>query len=358
MRRLAKTTIAAALSWSGAHEWLGRRRPATPLILGYHRVVENVQAVQGKLLPGMTISQRMLRAHLEWVGRRYRIVSLDELGARLQRGEPCDELAAITFDDGYLDVHDHALPVLRQMGLPAAVFVVSSLVGTNHLPLHDELFEIVKDVSGEGARRAMPDSLAEALRECGHDPFGGPIAMVETVRALLDFPAAKLTPILDDLRAHGWHNVPPRALVTMDWSALEAMQRADVTIGSHTHTHALLDREDDERLREELSRSRAVLEAGLGRPVRHLAYPDGRFNLRVARAVAAAGYDFAYSICDHSVEAAPLLTIPRVMLWEGSCANAFGGFSPGLMQCHAASVLPFPSRCNDDHGEQSQVQSC
>jgi len=358
MRRLAKTTIAAALSWSGAHEWLGRRQPKTPLILGYHRVVESVAATQGKILPGMTISQRMLRAHLEWVARRYRIVSLDELGAALERREPCGKLAAITFDDGYQDVHDYALPVLQQMGLPAAVFVVSSLVGTDHLPLHDELFEIVKDVSGPQARRSMPRSLADALSACEHDPRGGPLAMSHTVRALLALPAAKLTPILDDLRALGWHNVPARELVTMDWTALEAMQRGGVTIGSHTHTHALLDREDDDRLIDELVRSRSVLEAGLGRPVHHLAYPDGRFNLRVARAVATAGYKFAYTICDHAVEAAPLLTIPRVMLWEGSCAGALGGFSSSLMHCHASSVLPYPSRCDDDHGTQSQVLPC
>jgi peptidoglycan/xylan/chitin deacetylase (PgdA/CDA1 family) len=358
MRRLAKTTIAAALSWSGVHGLLGRRHPATPLILGYHRVVESVAAVQGKILPGMTISQRMLRAHLEWVARRYSIVSLEELGAALERQEPCGRLAAITFDDGYQDVHDHALPVLQQMGLPAAVFVVSSLVGTNHLPLHDELFEIVKDVSGPKARRSMPRSLADALRACDHDPLGGPLAMIETVRALLDLPTAKLNLILDDLRAHGWHNVPARELVTMDWAALEAMQRGGVTIGSHTHTHAMLDREDDDRLRDELARSRAVLEAGLGRPVHHFAYPDGRFNLRVARAVEAAGYKYAYTICDHSVQAAPLMTIPRVMLWEGSCAGALGGFSSSLMRCHASSVLPFPSRCDDDHRAQVQVLPC
>jgi peptidoglycan/xylan/chitin deacetylase (PgdA/CDA1 family) len=355
MRRLAKTTIAAALTWSGAKEWIGRRRPATPLILGYHRVVEDAAAVEGKILPGMTVSQRMLRAHLEWVARRYRIVSLDELGSLLEQRAPCGKLAAITFDDGYLDVHDHALPVLQQMGLPAAVFVVSSLIGTDHLPLHDELFEIVRDVSGTAARRAMPRSLADALSACGHDPLGGPVAMNGTVRALLDLPSAQLTRILADLRAQGCHSVASRELMTMDWAALEAMQRAGMTIGSHTHTHALLDREDDDSLFDELSRSRAVLEAGLGQPVRHLAYPDGRFNLRVARAVAAAGYKYAYTICDHSVHAAPLLTIPRVMLWEGSCANAFGGFSPSLMACHAASVLPFPSRCDDDHGAQTQV---
>ena len=74
-------------------------------------------------------------------------------------------------------------------------------------------------------------------------------------------------------------------------------------------------------------------------------------------AVAAAGYRYAYTICDHASARDPLLTIPRVMLWEGSCAGTFGRFSPSLMRCHAAAVLPFPSRCDDDHGVQSQGAS-
>ena len=349
MRRLAKTSIAATLSWSGAIAWLGRKRSETPLILGYHRVVESVAPMDGRILPGMMISQRMLRAHIEWVARRYRIVSLDEIGERLERREPCGKLAAITFDDGYLDVHDYALPVLQQMGLPAAVFVVSSLIGTNSLPLHDELYEIVKEWGNAPA--AVSPALAAALTACQHDPDGGPDAMIHTVRALLAMPPSELRSILDELHAHG-HPVAAtsRDLLTLDWAALAAMQRAGMTIGSHTHTHAMLDREDDCTLLDELARSRSIIETGIGCPVRHFAYPDGRFNLRVAQAVAAAGYRFAYTICDHSVKTTPLLTIPRVMLWEGSCEGPFGRFSPSLMDCHAAAVLPYPSRCDDDHG--------
>jgi peptidoglycan/xylan/chitin deacetylase (PgdA/CDA1 family) len=352
MRRFAKTSIAAALSWSGTTRWLGRKRSDTPLILGYHRVVESLAPMRGRILPGMMISQPMLRAHIEWVARRYRIVGLDELGARLEAREPCGQLAAITFDDGYLDVHDYALPVLQELGVPAAVFVVSSLIGTSSLPLHDELYDIVKEWGD--APSAAPSCLAAALEACHHEPYGGADAMMRTVRRLLDMPPAELRHIVDDLRPRRRRPTPARELLTLDWSALGALQRAGVTIGSHTHTHALLDREDDCTLRDELARSRAIIEAGLGRPVQHFAYPDGRFNLRVAHAVADAGYRFAYTICDHSVQASPLLTIPRVMLWEGSCAGPLGRFSPSLMHCHAESVLPFPSRCDDDHGAAMQ----
>jgi peptidoglycan/xylan/chitin deacetylase (PgdA/CDA1 family) len=136
------------------------------------------------------------------------------------------------------------------------------------------------------------------------------------------------------------------------------MRRDGMIIGSHSRTHALLSHEDDATVLEELERSRSEIEAGLGAPVHHFAYPDGRFSSRVVRAVAAAGYRFAYTICDHRIEARPLLTIPRVMLWEGSCTDVFGAFSPSLMHCHSTSLLPFPSRCHADHRAPAGVQSC
>jgi peptidoglycan/xylan/chitin deacetylase (PgdA/CDA1 family) len=357
MPSLAKTIAAGALSWSGLNAWLGRKPRAMPLILGYHRVVESIAAMGELTLPAMMVSQGTLRAHLEWVGRRFRVVSLDELGALLERKAPCGHLAAITFDDGYRDVHDYALPVLQQMGVPAAVFVVSSLIRTKSPPLHDQLYQLVSEASA--AKGAMPAWFLTALDGHEHDRHGGPNAMMQTVRTLLgNVPAAHLRRMLEDVRAQGTSTPPPGELATADWEALMRMQRAGIIIGSHTHTHALLDREDDATVLEELQRSRSEIEAGLGVPVHHFAYPDGRFSPRVVRAVAAAGYRFAYTICDHRDADSPLLTIPRVMLWEGSCTGTSGRFSPSLMDCHATSLLPFPSRCCDDHGPSSKRLSC
>lgn len=355
MQNLDKEAIAAALSWSGMNVWLGRKPRAMPLILGYHRVVERLSVVPGHTLPAMTVSARTLRAHLEWVGRRFRVVSLDELGACLERGSDCGHLAAVTFDDGYRDVHDHALPLLRQLGLPASVFVVTSLVGTSSAPLHDQLYQVLSEVAW--TQRTLPPSLARLLGEHPYERLVGPNAIMATVRRLLGrTKVAELHRVVAELYADGTWPTPPSELATLDWETLGAMQRAGLTIGSHTHTHALLTREDDATIGEELLRSRLELEAGLGAPVRHFAYPDGRFDKRVVRAVAAAGYRYGYTICAHRDRAHPLLTVPRVMLWEGSCADGAGEFSPSLMDCHATAVLPFLSRCRDDHCSPSRGQ--
>lgn len=357
MQNLDKEAIAGALSWSGMSTWLGRRSRTMPLILGYHRVVEHVPVQRGRTLPAMTVTQQTLRAHLEWVGRRFRFVSLDELGALLERHAPCGNLAAVTFDDGYRDVADYALPVLEQLGVPAGIFVVSSLIDTKSAPLHDQLYQLL--LEAVATERPIPAALASLLDDDHLARLDDPNALLYAVRSLLSStPASELRDIVDELHAHGSWTAPPTELATVDWQALAALRRAGVIVGSHSHTHALLTREDDATVCEELTRSRAVLEAGLGAPVRHFAYPDGRFSTHVVRAVAAAGYRYAYTICDHRDHENPLLTIPRVMLWEGSCRGVSGEFSPSLMDCHAAGVLPFPSRCRDDHGLRAWWLSC
>ncbi|MBI4478311.1 MAG: polysaccharide deacetylase family protein, partial [Acidobacteria bacterium] len=92
-------------------------------------------------MPSMLISRRMFERHIAWLGTQFHFVSLDEIGARALQSRPFTEpVAAITFDDGYRDVYDHAFPVLQRKGIPAAVFLVTDLVGQPFWQVHDRLY--------------------------------------------------------------------------------------------------------------------------------------------------------------------------------------------------------------------------
>ena len=83
----------------------------------------------------------------------------------------------------------------------------------------------------------------------------------------------------------------------MTWGQLQELDREGlVTICSQTRTHpADLRVLDAKRLREEMSGSKKVLEQMLGHPIRFLAYPNGKFDTRVAKAAQAAGYAMAFT---------------------------------------------------------------
>src|SRR5580698_92788 len=116
-----------------------------PVVLAYHRVVEDFASSLAASNPSMLVSLQMLEKHLDWIGRRYRFVDLDELGARLESGDPSvGSLAALTFDDGYRDFYELALPLLQRKGIPAALFIVTDYVGTSRVPVHDKLYLLLK----------------------------------------------------------------------------------------------------------------------------------------------------------------------------------------------------------------------
>lgn len=368
LRRLVKTGVAAGAHWSRLDRWVGSRRglDQAPLVLGYHRVVGDFERSAKHTMPSMLVSIRTLERHLDWVGERFRFVSLDEWaavrsgaadGLESAPGEP--PLAVVTFDDGYRDVYENAFPLLERKGIPFAVFVVSDLVGTDRLLLHDELFLRLAALFNLGARerdegwRTVCEAFQGEAASAGallHRARTGADAYRALRLLLHGLDAGGLRRLLDALRSvvaedEAWH----RDHETMTWEMLRDLHDAGVTIGSHTRSHALLASQPEGVVREELEGSRRALETGLGAPVRHLAYPDGSYNGATVRMAHAAGYTTACAICSHGDERHPSLAIPRRFLWEGTCRDVFGRFSPSMLSCQVNGVFDGKEQCRHDH---------
>lgn len=94
------------------------------VILLFHHVATDTP-------PATSISPERFEALLELIEREgFRVLGLPELVARLREGAPVpDNAVAITFDDGYRSVHDHALPMLAARNWPFTVFVNRATIG-------------------------------------------------------------------------------------------------------------------------------------------------------------------------------------------------------------------------------------
>ena len=309
------------------------RSSGVPVVLAYHRVVEDFVASSAISSPSMLVSLQMLEKHLDWIGRRYRFVDLDELGARLEAGDlSVGSLAALTFDDGYRDFYELALTLLQRKGIPAAIFVVTDYVGTSRVPIHDKLYLLLKR-----RRRALPHLVS--VPDLSHmEPYTALRTMLELLPANVVHSVADALeaedPLPDEICA------PFRSL---SWEELKRVHRAGMTVGSHTRTHVLMPNEVRSRVMDEAAGSRETLCRRLGgTAVRHFAYPSGVFDDVSVRAVAAAGYRFAYATTPRRNSAHPLLTIPRTVLWEKSCVGAQSVFSGAVLDCqihHAFDVF-------------------
>jgi peptidoglycan/xylan/chitin deacetylase (PgdA/CDA1 family) len=151
----------------------GRRQR---MILTYHGVSE------GKRFN--CIPRDLFREHIAWLKERYAIVSLSELVDSLSLPRGCGEdMVSITFDDGYVNFAELALPVMKEYNVHATVFVPSGKVGQYNdwdegrddfakMPImsYEELEKLPKDsveIGSHGISHSKLDRLPrhEALRE-------------------------------------------------------------------------------------------------------------------------------------------------------------------------------------------------
>jgi peptidoglycan/xylan/chitin deacetylase (PgdA/CDA1 family) len=257
-------------------------------------------------------------------------------------------MAAVTFDDGYQDVHDQAFPLLKRMGIPAAVFVVTDLVGTSRMQIHDLLYLLWARAAVKWS--SAPQARTRLLSKLGISSSvpSDPHTAVEML--LGSMPQSQVLRIIEALEGEvSIEEDIRREHRTLSRQAIMEMHAAGITFGSHTHTHALLPNESSERVEKELRDSRETLESWLGERVRHFAFPCGQFNAATVRAVANAGYHYGYTICRHRDSNFPLLTMPRKLLWEKSCLDTLGSFSPSIMSCQVHGVFDLVSGCHLRH---------
>ena len=106
---------------------LRRRLNDAGLILCYHNVVATEEDCAG--CPGLHESRARFERQMRWLADHYQVVGLSEFIGRLTNGASVRSMAALTFDDGYAGVFEHAVPILDALRMPATVFIVADAVG-------------------------------------------------------------------------------------------------------------------------------------------------------------------------------------------------------------------------------------
>ncbi|MHB0950341.1 MAG: polysaccharide deacetylase family protein [Allorhizobium sp.] len=100
-------------------------------ILMYHQI--GVPSPRGSPSRSLTVEPAAFERHMLWLKRLgYQGLSMRDLLPYL-RGEKSGKVIGITFDDGYRNVHENALPVLQALGFTATNYFVSRQVGGSNI---------------------------------------------------------------------------------------------------------------------------------------------------------------------------------------------------------------------------------
>ena len=277
IKRQLRGVIETAAATVAPLGWRLGREPQLAILM-YHRVLPKSDPRCADEQPGMWVSPETLSMHLQVLRQHFELVHLDNWLTHRSAGRELPRRAcAITFDDGWRDNFEFAFPVLRRHQAPATIFLVSDFIGGSYTFWPNQLIASLRAASGVHEVRSWPGPLAsvlaDALLSAGSWPPDD-----ETLDDVIK--CCKRT--FSDTQMRDWLSglgaVESRIKRDLlDWAEIQQMADSGlVRFGSHSRRHTrLLACLDPALIRDEVTGSKATLEACLGRPVNLFCYPNG-----------------------------------------------------------------------------------
>ncbi len=286
------------------------------VILRYHSIGEPAEVAR-YLDPSLSVRPERFRQQLRELAARFQFLTMDDVAAG-HGPAPGRYGAVVTFDDGFRDNHDVALPILREEGVPATFYVTTAPLDGRRAFWISELWRLAPALPA-GDLDLPPDAPARVPA----DPEGRYAFRRAMTRYLSGVTDAGREAVLDQLAARaGRARGEGLEGSFMTPEHLRALRAAGMLVGAHTRTHPHLNRLDARHHDDEVAGSRSDLEAALGERVAHFAYPNpssgGAMSDGARAAVAAAGFASAVTSTPDPLERdTDRLRLPRVGVYVG-----------------------------------------
>lgn len=247
----------------------------------------------------------------------FNVMPLHDAVQALSTGRMPPRAVAITFDDGYRSIHDLALPVLRQCGLPATVFVTTGHMDDEGSMWNDVILEAI---------RGLPDNPLD-LRDIdlGIYQMHSAEDRKRTVLSLTErskyLPPGERMHLTRKLQLLAGNTLQKELMLTS--AMVRTLSLHDIEIGGHTVTHPILTRINDTSALAEITENKQHLEKIIGKPVRLFAYPNGKkeadFAPRHVQMVKDAGYTAAFTTAAGAATGKhERFELPRGRPWDAS----------------------------------------
>jgi len=296
---MSKRELAQVLDRTGVLEAIlrARTRGGTPwlTVLTYHRIHENpdgqpfdtgvIDATPSEFARQMAI-----------VRRYFTPIGIHELRDFMRGCALPPNPLIVTFDDGYRECYERALPILVAQSVKATFFIATSYVSKRRVFWWDRIAYILNRTERDRLELSYPMTLQLDCRR---------VARVQTGRTLLKLVKSHygldIERFLEELASAAgveWNSELERRLadeLVMNWNQVRELHAAGMEIHSHTRTHRILQTVRPEELSSELAGAREDLENQLNERVSGVSYPVGR-SISASPALRAAVRDSGYEV--------------------------------------------------------------
>jgi peptidoglycan/xylan/chitin deacetylase (PgdA/CDA1 family) len=260
------------------------------------------------------VDARRFEQHLRLLRRWFQILPLSHAVRCLRERRLPSRAACITFDSGYADSAEVALPILARHGVCATFFVASGFLDGGCM-WNDAVAEVVRSAPGERLN----------LTRSGFSTYD--VACPQRRRAVIDMLIAALGNLPHDERMARVGSMARRFTPTMlSCDQLLALHRGGMEIGAQTVSHPVLTTISNAAARAEIANGRAQLEQIIQAPVSLFAYPSGKpgqdFETRHVNMLRAQGFEGAVtSACGAARTGTDPFLLPRFTPWDRSSSR-------------------------------------
>lgn len=255
---------------------------------------------------------------LKYLKSKFEIHSAEKILGESDKLRNKKSLAAIVFDDGYKDYIDYALPILKKHELPSSMYVVTSCVENGIPPwtyVLDNAFANTKK------RKLDVDSslLPSELKKTSWKNETEKIAYAKKFKPFLKQVKDGTRRELVEQTINSLNDVETPQNLMMNWKEINEIKSTGTLIGSHTVSHPLLAKiEDEKEIENELHLSALKIKENTGTFPLTISYPIGSFDERVKKLAQKTGYKFGLAVEQTIYDSAnhDLFSIPRIELYN------------------------------------------
>jgi peptidoglycan/xylan/chitin deacetylase (PgdA/CDA1 family) len=258
-------------------------------ILMFHRVTDTFFDIS------LLVKQKAFEECMKYITQSYPVISMDFLIQNFDKWKNIpDDSFVITFDDGWIDFHDVAYPILSKSKVPATVYLTTGFASSKCSYWQERLSNLLTQILANKKVFLKKDNIISIpeinlkLKDLISKSEGMPV-IFKFIDYLKKFTNDKILKTISDLeeslKVHSIMISEDEHRSFVNWDELKSIKDPNISFGSHTVNHTILTNEQPDVVKDEINKSKEIIEKETGRNVLHFCYPNGNYNDGIKRIV-------------------------------------------------------------------------